>query len=115
MTTENQRLYDLNEDFFKAFARLKKNAEFLTDAQYKAMATALTVKYQKEVKLLTMESDLDYKRNLFILKNRIKRQVPFAWFIFKNRESKLILEEIDNDYNILTEMKEKTLKKDGKK
>lgn len=115
MTTENQKLLDLNEDFYKAFARLKKNAEFLTDKQYKSMADALTAKYQKEVKLLTMESDLDYKRNMFILKRCIKRKAPWIWWFFGNREGKLILQEIDNDYNLLTESKENTLKKDGKK
>ena len=114
MTSDIQKLYDLNEDFYKSFARLKKNAEFLTDKQYKSMADALTAKYQKEVKLLTMESDLDYKRNIFILKRLIKRKVPFAWLFFHNREGKLILEEIDKDYNLLTESKENTLKKDSK-
>lgn len=109
------KLIVLNEEFYKAYARLKKNAEFLTDRQYKIMADSLTRNYQNALHLMTLESDVEYKRKVFILKRCIKRKVPFAWLFFHNREAKLILEEIDNDYNILTEMKEKTLKKDGKK
>ena len=115
MTPDIQKLYDLNEDFYKSFARLKKNAEFLTDKQYKAMAESLTAKYQKAIKLLIMESDVDYKRDTFILKRRIKRKVPSSFLFFKNREAKLIVKEIEEDYDLITSSKERHLKKEERK
>ena len=115
MTPDIQKLYDLNEDFYKSFARLKKNAEFLTDKQYKSMAEALTVKYQKAVKLLNMESDVDFKRSMFKLKRRSKREVPSVFLFFKNREAALLSKEIDEDYNLLTSNKESHFIKEDKK
>ena len=106
MTPEIQKLYDLNEDFYKAFARLKKNAEFLTDKQYAAMASALTSNYQKLLQLMSLEHDVAYKRNIFTLKRRIKREVPFSFLFFKNREARLLQKEIEEDYNFITQMKE---------
>lgn len=115
MTPEMQKLYDLNEDFYKSFARLKKNAEFLTDKQYKSMADALTVKYQKLLKLLNTEADVEIKRSTFKLKRRIKRVVPWSFLFFKNREAKLMMQEIDEDYNLFTSSKESHFSKDVKK
>lgn len=115
MMPEMQKLYDLNEDFYKSFARLKKNAEFLTDKQYKAMADALTSNYQKELHLLSLERNVAYKRDIFKLKRRIQREVPFSFLFFKNREGKLILKEIEEDYDLLTTNKERRFeKKKGK-
>lgn len=103
------KLYDLNEEFYKAYARLKKNTEFLTDKQYKTMADALTASYQKALYLMSLERDVEYKRNVFAIKRRIKRQVPKKFLFFKNREAKLMLKQIDDDYNLIAKMKENSL------
>ena len=108
------KLYALNEEYYKAYARLKKNAEFLTDKQYKIMADSLSRNYQNALQLMTLESDVTYKRDIFKLKRRIKREVPWSFLFFKNREAKLLQQEIEEDYDLLTSLKESQFEKSKK-
>ena len=110
------KLTALNEEFYKAYARLKKNAEFLTDKQYKIMADSLSKNYQNALCLMTLESDVEYKRKVFTLKRRIKREVPWSFLFFKNREASLLKKQIEEDYDFITTMKENRFEKEkGKK
>ena len=108
------KLYALNEEYYRAYARLKKNAEFLTDKQYKIMADSLSKNYQNALQLMTLESDVIYKRDIFKLKRRIKREVPWSFLFFKNREAKLLQQEIEEDYDLLTSLKESQFEKSKK-
>ena len=108
------KLYALNEEYYRAYARLKKNAEFLTDKQYKIMADSLSRNYQNALQLMTLESDVTYKRDVFKLKRRIKREVPWSFLFFKNREAKLMQQEIEEDYDLLTSLKESQFEKSKK-
>ena len=89
-----EKILALNDQFYKLYAELSENEEFLTRKQSDVMGSCLLKQYQIEFTKVALEKEINDKTEIFELQLRSKHYIPKRTLFFYNELGKLIAKEI---------------------
>ncbi len=91
------KIYELNDTFFRLYGDIRENTENLSPKQYSFMQEKLFEQYKLEYSKLALEKEISDKNEIIALKMRISGYTPSSFLFFKNKAYSLLRKQISKE------------------
>lgn len=91
------KIYELNDIFFKLYGDIRENTENLSPKQYSFMQEKLFEQYKLEYSKLALEKEIEDRSEITALKMRIGGYAPSSFLFFSNKAYKVLRKQINNE------------------